>query len=262
MGSPSSQILAVWVQEELASTTWVLLREVLFSSLKKRLDARSDEDLWDVAEGNLGFVAEHLRNCVADWVVDGSVPRFEIDNDPSPYIRLVGAVPSEIVSKLRRIDPYEFESVCANVLTALGATSRTTQRTKDGGIDFLGVNLKVVPTALSVPAGSKTAVIGQAKRYKDGNVISETQLREFIGAAILARHKLLRDGIIGPLSPMIFAFWTTSDFDQNARQFARESGLWYMDGVTLAGYITALGLKESVMALADAPKWKSGSQIC
>ena len=144
--------------------------------------------------------------------------------------------------------------MCASVLAALGATSRTTQKVKDGGIDFLGVNLKVVPTALSVPAASRTAVIGQAKRYKAGNTISETQLREFVGAATLERHKLLKDGIIGPLSPVVFAFWTTSDFDQNAKQFARELGLWYMDGVTLAGYVAALGLEDSVMALADAPK--------
>ena len=253
MGVPSSQIAARWVQEDLESLAWISLREVLLYSLKKRM-GRGDEELGDIVEDNLNFVAELLRNCAAEWIVDGSAPRFEIDNDPSPYIRLAGSPPSEIVSKLRKIDPYEFESVCANVLTALGATSRTTQRSNDGGIDFLGVNLKVVPTALSVPATSKTAVIGQAKRYKAGNAITETQLREFIGAATLQRHKLLREGIIGPLSPVIFAFWTTSDFDQNARQFARELGIWYMDGVTLAGYVAELGLKESVMALLDAVK--------
>src|SRR5271157_3125291 len=124
MGVPSSQISAVWVQEELIDTTWVLLREVLFSALKKKLATYSEEDLWDLVESNLTFVAEHLRNCVADWLVDGSVHRFEIDSDPSPYIRLTGAVPSEIVSKLRRIDPYAFEHVCASVLAALGAKSR------------------------------------------------------------------------------------------------------------------------------------------
>jgi len=58
----------------------------------------------------------------------------------------------------------------------------------------------------------QTAVIGQAKRYKAGNTISETQLREFVGAATLERHKLLKDGIIGPLSPVVFAFWTTIGF--------------------------------------------------
>jgi hypothetical protein len=191
MGVPSSQISAVWVQEELSSTSWVLLRDIFFESVKKKT-GRSEEELWDFVEDNLRFVAEHLRDCVAEWVVDGSVKRFEIDNDPSPYIRLIASLPSAITSKLRRIDPFEFESVCASVLTALGAKSRTTQRSNDGGVDFLGVNLKVVPTALSVPAALRTAVIGQAKRYQAGNAISETQLCEFVGAATLERHKLLR----------------------------------------------------------------------
>jgi restriction endonuclease Mrr len=108
------------------------------------------------------------------------------------FCRQAGTLPSEIVSKLRRIDRYEFERVCASILTALGATSRTTQRTKDGGIDFLGTSIKPVPSGLSVPAASKTAVVGQAKRYKAGNSISETQVREFVGAATLERHPLRR----------------------------------------------------------------------
>lgn len=254
MGVPSSQIAAIWVKEELASQTWVLLREVLYSAFMKKLGTPNEAAVWDLVEDNLIYVAEHLRDCVAEWAVDGSVARFEIDNDPSPYIRAVGEVQSRVASKLRRIDPFEFEKVCANVLTALGATSRTTQKVKDGGIDFVGVNLKVVPTALSVPAASRTAVIGQAKRYKVGNAISETQLREFVGAATLERHRLLKDGTIGPLSPVVFAFWTTSDFDQNAKQFARALGIWFMDGVTLAAYVADLGLEESVMALVDVAK--------
>jgi len=95
--------------------------------------------------------------------------------------------------------------------------------------------------------------IGHAKRYKEGNAISETQMREFVGAATLKRHKLLREGVVGPLSPVTFAFWTTSDFDQPARQFARELGLWYMDQITLAEYISQLG-PDAVMALADKGK--------
>jgi hypothetical protein len=254
MGVPSSQISAVWVQEELVDTTWVLLRQVLFTALRKRMVSYSEDDISDFVEENLTYVAEHLRDCVADWLVDGSVHRFEIDSDPSPYIRLIATVPSEVVSKLRRIDPYAFELVCARVLAALGAKSKTTQRTNDGGVDFLGANLNVVPTPLAIPASARISVIGQAKRYRDGHAVSETQLREFIGAATFWRHKLLREGTVGPLSPVLFAFWTTSDFEQNARLFARESGLWYMDGVTLAGYIVTLGLKDSVLGMADAQK--------
>jgi len=252
MGVPSSQVCSVWVQEELTNVKWILLRDVLFAALKRKLINKSEEYLWDLVEGNLGPVAEHLRDSVADRVVDGGTPQFDIDNDPSPYIRLAENVPSALASKLRRIDPYDFEKVCADVLSALGATSKVTQRSNDGGIDFIGVNLKFVSTG-SVPLASTIVVIGQAKRYKEGNAISETQLREFVGAATLRRHQMLKDGNIRPLSPMLLAFWTTSEFDRNARLFARELGLWYMDGITLAAYVSQLGLEASVRALNEFP---------
>jgi len=251
MPAPASQISAEWVQDELESITWTPVRDVLLSAYRKKLPTYSEDQLSDLIEDRLSFVAEHLRNCVAEWIIDGSLPRFEIDNDPSPYIRLTSALPSELKLKLHRIDPSEFERVCANILTALGASARAKGQPNDGGVDFLAMHLSVVPATLSIPLTCRAAVIGQAKRYKHGNTISETQLREFVGAATLEKHKLLRDGNIGPLSPVIFAFWTTSSFDQNARRFARDLGLWYMDGLTLAGYVTTLGLRESVMALAD-----------
>ena len=253
MAAIKSQICAIWIQEDLETTAWISVKEVLFASIQKRL-GQSDEEIWEMVEEHGPYVAEHLRDCVAEWTIDGRTPLFEIDNDSSPYIRLTARVPSEIVFKLRKINPFEFESVCASILSALGAASRTTQRTNDGGIDFVGVNLKVVPTALSVPAASRTAVIGQAKRYKAGNSITETKLREFVGAGTLEKHKLLRDGVIGPLSPVIFAFWTTSEFDSNARRFARALGLWYMDGVTLAEYVSQLALWDYVNALQDEAK--------
>jgi len=251
MPAPASQISAEWVRDELESITWTPVRDVLLSAYRKKLPSYSEDQLSDLIEDRLRFVAEHLRNYAAEWILDGSVPLFEIDNDPSPYIRLTSDLPSDLKSKLHRIDPSEFERVCASILAALGATARAKGQPNDGGIDFLALHLSVVPTTLSIPLTCRAAVIGQAKRYKHGNVISETQLREFVGAATLEKHKLLRDGNIGPLSPVIFAFWTTSSFDQNARRFARDVGLWYMDGLTLAGYVTTLGLRESVMALAD-----------
>ena len=109
-----------------------------------------------------------------DHIIDGSLPRFEIDNDPSPYIRLTSALPSELKLKLHRIDPSEFERVCANILTALGASARAKGQPNDGGVDFLAMHLSVVPATLSIPLTCRAAVIGQAKRYKHGNTISET----------------------------------------------------------------------------------------
>jgi len=249
MGVPSSQIATVWVKEGLESSDWILLKNVLFRAVKRKLISSSDEDAWEYVETNLQYVAEHLRDAIAECNVDGAIPTFEIDSEPSPYIRLTAELPSDVIAKLRRIDPFQLETICAKLLGVLGATSSETQRTNDGGIDFVGVNLKIVPLALTVPTACRAAVIGQAKRYKDGNPISETRLREFVGAATLRRHQLK----LGPLAPVLFAFWTTSDFDPGAKRYARELGLWYMDGLTLATYVTDLGLKDLVMSLPDSP---------
>lgn len=259
MGIPSSQIASVWLQQELESTAWTPLRDVLFQTIRGRLTKLSDEEVWDYVEVNFQYVAEHLRDHVAEINVDGGISSFEIDSEQSPYIRLVDSLPSDVISKLRKIDPFQLETICAKLLSALGAVSYTTQRTNDGGIDFVAVDFKIVPLALTIPRSCRAAVIGQAKRYKDGNPISETRLREFAGAATLKRHRLGIESKLGALAPVIYAFWTTSDFDPNAKKFAREMGLWYMDGLTLATYVTSLGLKEFVMSLADSSSYSGKS---
>jgi hypothetical protein len=257
MGVPSSQVATVWVQQDLESDSWILLEEILFTTVRKKLVLYSEEEVWDYVENNIQYVAEHLRDVIAECNVDGAIPTFEIDSEPSPYIRLTAKLPSDVIAKLRKIDPFQLETICAKLLAVLGATSSETQRTNDGGVDFVGVNLKIVPLALTVPTACRAAVIGQAKRYKDGNPISETRLREFVGAATLKRHQLR----IGPCVPVLFAFWTTSDFDPSAKRYAREMGLWYMDGLTLATYVTDLGLKDLVMSLPDSTIYSPKASI-
>jgi hypothetical protein len=207
MAIPSSQHAAVWVKSELVSTNWTALDELMFSTLRKFWPTPSEEELWDYVELNISFVAEHLRDCIAEWNVDGATHHFEIDNnDPSPYLRLLAPARSEVITKLRKVDPFAFEGVCANVLGALGGVARTTRRTNGGGIDFVGLDLSGVPSIVSVPAACRTVVIGHAKRYKDGSAITETQLREFVGAAVLKKHQLAKDGSITPLAPVILRF--------------------------------------------------------
>lgn len=251
MTTPSSQVAAIWVQQVLDSTSWQLLREVLFNAVKQNCAPWSDDAAWEYVEGNLCYVAEHLRDTAAECRIDGTAPIIEIDSDPNPYVRLSAPLPSDVISKLRNIDPYQLEDVCAAILNALGARSHVTQRTNDGGVDFVAYNFKTVPRALTVPSACMATVIGQAKRYREGNTISETKLREFIGAATLKRHELTTESKIAPLAPVLFAFWTTSDFDQNAKQYARKLGVWHMDGITLGNYVVELGLKAKIMSLPD-----------
>lgn len=50
----------------------------------------------------------------------------------------------------------------------------------------------------------------------------------------------------GVLSPVIYAFWTTSDFNEGAREYSKAMGIWTMDGITLSTYINELGIEEDV----------------
>jgi hypothetical protein len=183
MSIPSSQIASVWLQEELETTTWVPLKEILFKAARRKLVGLSDEEVWDYVEVNFQYVAEHLRDEVSECQIDGATPTFEIDSEQLPYIRRTASLPSDVIAKLRKIDPFQLETIC--------------------------------------------------------------------GASLLKRHELAADGRIGPLTPVLYAFWTTSDFDPNAKKFARQMGLWYMDGLTLATYVNDLTLKGFVMALPD-----------
>lgn len=250
MGIPSSQVCAAWVKADLVATEWVLLHDFCVTVVRARLQNWTDGQVHEYVEQNLAYVAEHLRDEAGEWHIDGRVPQFEIDDEQAPYIRACSCTTRPLLEKLRRIDPFKFEEVCAWVLNKLGANAKTTQRTKDGGVDFVGTGLKIVQGTLGVPSACLAAVVGQAKRYSDGNPIRETQVREFVGAAVLRSHQLRYESGMGPLAPVLFAFWTTSDFDPNAKIYSRAVGLWYMDGETLANYIDHLGLSRQVLELA------------
>jgi restriction endonuclease Mrr len=249
---PSSQIAASWVKAEIVSVDWVALTDLCFVTIRKFWSGRSENEIWDYVEQNIGYVAEHLREEVANCHIDGSARKFEIDDEQPPYVRAIGTETSPLLKHLRSIDPFKVEEICADILKALGAEAKVTQRTADGGVDFIATNLHFVPNNLTIPTACKAAIIGQTKRYKVGNVITERQMREFVGSGILKKHILQNEGKIGPLTPILFAFWTTSDFEPNAKKYAREVGLWFMDGHTLATYIQSLQMADAIMAL---PPW-------
>jgi hypothetical protein len=252
MAAPASQIIAQWVCCSELHTDWKLLKDVCFSVLVIRLSGRSTEEIWDIVEDRLPYVAENLRDDIARREADGIPVDLEVDNEASPYIRGKVAFDRSLLSKLRRIEPRSFEVVCANILAKLRAQSEVTKATRDGGVDFFAVDFDFIPDGLPTPVACRAAVIGQAKRYAESNLISENDIRTFVGGATLRRHELQQEGRIFPLSPVSFAFWTTSDFGSDARAYARKTGIWTMEGRALAKYIEELGMTAEVMALPDA----------
>ncbi len=254
MSTPSDQVISLWVQEEISGEGWVSLRTVAITALQKQWP-QSDQFIEDFVdeENRLHYIAEHLRNDLSDRVIDGKVKDFEIDDESPPYVRRLLPRRPTLLDKLRRIAPVNFERVCAKILESLGANAATTQQTNDGGIDFTATKLKIIHASLPMPASCHGVVIGQAKRYKEGAAISETKLREFVGASVLKRHRMASatESAIPPLMPTLFAFWTTSDLERNAKIYARSVGLWYMDGTTLTAYAQELGLSEFIESLPD-----------
>ena len=114
----------------------------------------------------------------------------------------------------------------------------------DEGVDFTAFDLSLGSLPGPAPIGAKVVLIGQAKRYKTGNNVKERELREFVGAAIKRTYKLKRmyTSQVGSLHPIVYAFWTTSDFHQSAKDFARDMGIWYLSGLALTQLAMRLGV--------------------
>lgn len=252
MGIPSSQAAAGWLKDALRSTEWRAVREVLSSAVTDKWSGQSQELISEYVDDNLIHVADHLREESAQATQDGAVCPFEIDNEDEPYIRAVAEDDGELLLKLKRICPFDFEKVCSKLISTIGGDSRVTAKTRDGGVDFIAIGLDILPDQLNCPAYCKASVIGQAKRF-DNRLIAEKALREFVGASLLHRNDLRVRQSISPLSPVLLAFWTTSNFEQNTKIFARRAGVWLMDGYTLSTYLIRLGLTEWVMAMPDGP---------
>lgn len=249
MAVPSSQVAALWVKEEIVSAEWTPLPDVCFAAVKNKWRGKSEKEIWEYIEQNIAYIAEHLRDEASASLIDGSALKFEIDDEQPPYVKAAGEPTSALLTHLRSIDPFKVEEICADILKAFGAAAQSTRRTADGGVDFIATNLNILPGVYAVPMSCKATIIGQTKRYKDGNAVTEKQMREFVGAGLLRKHVLQTEGKIAPLTPVIFAFWTTSDFEPNAKRYARDVGMWFMDGHTLATYIYSLNMSDTIMAL-------------
>lgn len=245
----SSQDIAKWVEAHLDCDDWQSLNDAISGSIFKALPKASIELISDLTEEHFSYVDEYLRNRCAILIEDGSVPSYELD-ETEPYIRRINQYNTEIAQKLRTIDPFYFEVVCKRILEKLGARAENTQRTSDGGVDFYALEMMTYSSSYPLPKSAALAVMGQAKRYALHNEVTETEIRKFIGGAILKVDELRKQGKINVLSPVVYAFWTTSDLHVNAKEFSRKMGVWHLDGMAIAEYVVKLGLVDEIFPLA------------
>jgi len=109
------------------------------------------------------------------------------------------SVKSELLEKLKTVDPYSFEKIILILLKKMGYGDFVeTSKSRDGGIDGI----------INEDQLGLEKIYIQAKRYAE-NKVRETDIRNFIGA------------MSGDTQKGIFV--TTSNFDENAQKKAREA---------------------------------------
>jgi hypothetical protein len=215
MSLPKPQFVANQLVELGTNVDYKKLSDVVFLLMRNKYPTPSDEELWDYIESYNDDIARELFRKENDSSIDGVDLNFDIsDEDDNYYIKFYERPEINLLRSLQKDTPYKFEAFCKTILEKFGGKSSVTGGSHDGGVDFYAFDLKLNNLPAISTKGSRIVVIGQAKRYKDGNHVKEKDLREFIGASIkkIDEFKKTRPELMGIFQPVILAFWTTSDF--------------------------------------------------
>lgn len=145
----------------------------------------------------MDFYADETKKGISnDTEIKNSTPQDLID---SGFAKIESQVKTELLDKLKTIDPYFFEKVILILLKRMGyGDFIETSKSGDGGIDGIINEDKLGLDKIYI----------QAKRFSD-NKVREKEIRNFIGA------------MSGDTTKGVFV--TTSDFDQGAIKKAHDA---------------------------------------
>src|SRR5258706_1993699 len=252
MSKPKDIVVAKWVEARARNLDLLPLRDVMsvvltaeFAKNSKRVV--SAEEIVETVEELEVAVALRLSEIGNDYVQQGVDPSFTVEIDDGDHYYCCKDSPDRAFrSKLAAMTPRGFEHFCKAILNKLSGSAVVTGGSNDECVDFYAPGLPLAGAEGLFPQASCLFVIGQAKRWKIEAEISPKDLREFVGASILRADQLRRENAnrCGLLTPICFAFWTTCDFSNGARDFAERMGLWYLNGKALSQLAMRIGLGE------------------
>lgn len=264
MGELKAGIIAEWISQDAANRDFRPLSEVITTVLTPKLRTWSPETISDIADKLHSHVTAELLLIAEDSRSNGMAPQFVIVTEgKTSHYKALDTPERQLLDSLKARSPKEFENFCGTVLDGLGANGKVVGQVHDGGIDFLGYGLPLGGDKGPAPGNSRALVLGQAKRYTTNRLISEIDLREFVGGAVQKAAELRRTkpDSVGTLSPIVFAYWTTSDFNKTARAFARDMGLWYLNGIGLAQLAGRAGIVLPANSIVSAVPVPAGAPI-
>lgn len=249
MGQVKPQYIVNLIIESSVNPNWKKLQLVIYECMRSKFETFSEEYILEYSEEHLVTIAEELF-IKEDTARQESVElNFDIkEEDDGYYIKFIDTPEIAFLKQLQADSPENFETFCSNILSKLGGIATIIGGRQDGGIDFVASDLMLNNLPSQSTMGSRIFVIGQAKRYSDGKHITETDMREFLGSCVkrIDDFKRSRPEQYGILQPTILAYWTTSDFHTDARKFAKEIGIWYLNGIALSQLAIKLNLRVSI----------------
>lgn len=243
MAEPRPHNIANWIAEALPGTEIRPLRNAIAQVLQLKLSGVSTAQIDEYAEK---FEAEVFRELgvIGDRSLGhGFKPGFVLEGDPgSAYVRPFGQEARDLLDRIRNLSPRNFELFCAKLLAGLGGTGTHVGGVHDGGVDFEATD---IPLRNELPAFYKCQpmVIGQAKRYSPDNLVTVSEVRSFLGAAVIRSDERKKMHGLGLFSPVVFALWTTSDLNRPGLEFANKAGIWYLSGIALAQAAIAVAVE-------------------
>lgn len=227
--------IARWIADGMQNPSYTPLRSVIETTLKLHTEL-SEEQVFETSEKLEAKVFSSLEKISDILISDGVEPSFILDGEPqTAYVKAGDLRTIPVLEKMKKIKPSEFEQVCADLLAALGGTTRKIGGSGDGGIDFVATGIPITGYDLPALKVCSAIVIGQAKRYSDKNFVTVNEVRDFVGGSLLLQDELKRETErYGLFTPVLLAFWTTSDFTKPAYDYCRDCGLWNLTGLSLA----------------------------
>ncbi|MHB8087129.1 MAG: restriction endonuclease [Anaerolineaceae bacterium] len=236
MAEPLPFHVSRWISEEIQETTFIPLKESIEKVVHKHIAPWSIEQISEYAEKYENEVFDCLGRITDELQKNGIETSFILDGEPgTAYIKGESVIFPQILSMIKEKTPKEFEEFCAEILERIGAKTQAIGKTGDGGVDFVATEFPVTNIPIISLKACYPMVIGQAKRYKDDNFVSLPEVRSFIGGALIKQDELKREySRYGILSPVVYAFWTTSNFNAEAQNYSNQVGIWYLNGMALA----------------------------
>lgn len=126
--------------------------------------------------------------------------------------------------------PTEFETFCAELFCKMGYTATVTPPTNDGGYDIW------------LEQSGNSAIV-ECKCYNSTHTVGRPLIQKLVGAnSVLSANRMI--------------FVTTSDFSSGAVEYAKETGVELINGVSLLVLLKHYGLVSSKSSVIYPSEWQ------